>query len=84
LRPRVPFARDNIRVFEAAGRQLFVPLIAFNVLYRWGSASEGQTSAAYLVGRDTKSDKLAPFRLDLGARIFRGLDARTLPLAMRT
>jgi hypothetical protein len=84
LRPRVPFARDRIRVFEAAGRQLFVPLIAFNVLYRWGSASEGQTSAAYLVGRDTKSDKLAPFRLDLGARIFRGLDSRALPLATRT
>lgn len=83
LRPRVPFARDNIRVLQAGGRQVFVPLIAFNVIYRWGNGV-GQTSAAYLIGRDTKAEKLAPFRLDLGARVFRGLGSRALPIAVRS
>ena len=55
-----------------AGRKVFVPLIAFNALYDW-SGGEGQTSAAYLVGRETNGDKLGPLRLDLGAREFRSL-----------
>jgi len=37
----------------------------------------------FLVGRDTGADKLAPFRLDLGPRIFRGLATRPLPAAVR-
>jgi hypothetical protein len=65
-----------------AGRQVFVPLIAFNVLYSSGS-SEAQTSAGYMLGRDTKSEKLVPFRLDLGPHIFRGLGARLLPSGVR-
>ena len=41
------------------------------------AASEGQASASFLVGRGSEEDeKLAPFRLDLGPRIFRGLSAR--------
>ena len=40
-------------------------------------------SVAYLVGPATKGDKLAPFRLDLGARLFEGLAARLLPLGVR-
>ena len=76
--------RAQVQVLEMAGRQVFVPLIAFNALYRRGAnANEGQTSLAYLVGRDSKSDKLAPFRLDLGPRLFRGLGARVLPAAGR-
>jgi len=59
-----------------------VPLIAFNALYSW-SGGEGQTSASYLLGRDTKSEKLAPFRLDLGPRIVRSVGARPLPIAVR-
>jgi hypothetical protein len=53
-------------------------VIAFNALYAW-SGGEGQTSAAYLLGRASSADKMAPFRLDLGPRIFRGLAARVLP-----
>ena len=82
LRTQVVAPRASVQVFELAGRQLFVPLIAFNTLYRW-SGGEGQTSASYLLGRDTKADKLAPFRLDLGPRVFRGLGARPLPLGER-
>ena len=82
LRPQLVVPREQLRVLEAGGRKVFVPLIAFNALYRW-SGGPAQTSAAFLLGRDTKGEKLAPFRLDLGPRIFRGLAARALPLSVR-
>src|SRR5207253_241937 len=62
LRTEVVAPRANVQALDIAGRQVFVPLIAFNALYR-RSAGQGQTSVAYLLGRDTKSEKLAPFRL---------------------
>lgn len=63
---------DEVHQFEAKGRKLFVPLVGFNILYRFGG-SEGQASASFLVGRGNEVDeKLAPFRIDLGPRIFRG------------
>jgi hypothetical protein len=82
LRPRVVVPREQLRVLDAGGRKVFVPLLAFNALYRWGNG-EGQTSGAYLLGRENKGEKLAPFRLDLGARLFRGVEARPLPLSRR-
>ncbi len=75
-------ARDQVRPIEIEGRALFVPMIAFNALYRW-SGGKGQTSASYLVGKETNSEKLAPFRLDLAPRIFRGLASRVHQLAVR-
>ena len=83
LRPQLAVSLEQIRVLEAGGRRVFVPLVAFNALYGWGGGA-GQTAAAYLLGRDTKGEKLAPFRLDLGPRVFRGLGARALPLALRS
>ena len=74
--------RDQVRPIEVEGRSLFVPLIGFNVLYSWGRG-EGQTSASYLVGKQTSGEKLAPFRLDLGSRIFRNLAAREHELRRR-
>lgn len=76
-------SRDQVRPIEVEGRKLFVPMIAFNALYRWGGG-EGQTSASYLVGKVTKaSEKLAPFRLDFGPRVFRDLAAREHELRLR-
>lgn len=83
LTSKVVAPRDSVHEYELAGRKSFVPVIAFNALYEW-SGGKGQTSAAYLVGRETRGDKLGPLRLDLGAREFRGLDARPLPSAVRT
>ena len=74
--------RDQFRPIEVEGRPLLVPLIAFNVLYGWGSKS-GQTSASYLIGKRTDGEKLAPFRLDLGPRVFRNLEAREHELHLR-
>jgi hypothetical protein len=59
-------------------------MLALNALYKWSSGSEGQTSASYLLGRDTQGEKLAPFRLDLGPRLFRAVGARLLPSGLRT
>jgi hypothetical protein len=75
-------AREQVRPIEIEGRPLFVPLIGFNALYSWGR-SHGQTSASYLVGKETAGEKLAPFRLDLGPRVFRGLGAREHELKVR-
>jgi hypothetical protein len=76
LKSAVRLPIDQLHSFEVEGRQLFVPLVAFNILFRSGSG-EGQASASFLVGRGSDEDeKLAPFRLDLGPRIFRGLSAR--------
>jgi hypothetical protein len=83
LKSAVSLTLEQMRQFEVAGKRIFVPLIGFNALYRW-SGGDGQTSASYLVGRDTKGDKMAPLRLDLGPRIFRGLGARQHNLGVRT
>ena len=39
--------RQNIQVFEVGGKQVFVPLVAFNVLYRGGN-NASQTSGAFM------------------------------------
>jgi hypothetical protein len=76
LKSAVRLPLDQLHSFEVEGRTLFVPLVAFNILFR-GGGGEGQASASYLVGRGADGDeKLAPIRLDLGPRIFRGLSAR--------
>ena len=74
---------DQVNHFEAAGRKLFVPLIGFNILYRFGG-NEGQASASFLVGRGNEEDeKLAPFRIDQGPKIFRGLSSRPHSIGMQ-
>jgi hypothetical protein len=82
VRSQVVAPRANVQLFKVEGREVFVPLVAFNALYRWTSG-EGQSSSAYLVGRDNKGEKLAPLRADLGPRQYRELGARPLPNAVR-
>lgn len=86
---RVAFAnqvvapRSAIQEYELGGRKALVPVLAFNALYRW-SGGQAQTSAAFLVGRDTKSDKLGPLNLDKMPREYRALAAHVLPTGVRT
>ena len=83
VKTHVAIDLEQLQAYEVAGgRRVIIPLIAFNALYRW-SGGEGQTSVSYLLGRDTKSEKMAPFRLDLGPRVFRGVAARPLPTGVR-
>lgn len=77
LKTAVRLPIDQVHQFEAGGRQLFVPLVAVNILYRSSGGTEYQDSASFLVGRGgDRDEKLAPFRIDIGPRIFRGLSAR--------
>jgi hypothetical protein len=82
INARVAIARTEVKAYEIAGRQVFLPVIGFNALYGAG-ASQGQTSVTYLLGRDTKGEKMGPFRMDTGPRIFRGVGARELPTGLR-
>lgn len=83
IKTQVAVPSERVQAYELAGRQVFVPILAFNALYKW-SGGEGQTSVSYLLGRDTKGEKMGPFRLDLGPRIFRGIAGRLLPTGVRT
>ena len=83
VRSSVVVPRGEVRALLAEGRPLLVPMTALTAIYRWGSNNSGQTSASYLVGKQTNSDKLAPFRLDIGPRVFRGLAAREHQVRVR-
>jgi len=80
---RVVAPRAAIQEYDLGGRKAFVPLIAFNAMYEW-STGKAQTSAAYLVGRETNGEKLGPLRLDDGRSEVRGLGARSLPVGVRS
>lgn len=80
---RVVAPRAQVQEYELAGRKSFVPVLAFNAQYEW-SGGKGQSSVAYLLGRETRSDKLGPLHLDGSRREHRGLAARVLPTAVRT
>lgn len=82
LTPTVVLPRSSIVPIEMEGRQLLVPMIAFNAVYTW-SAGAGQSSASYLIGKATDGEKLAPFRLDIAPRIYRNLSARQHELRLR-
>jgi hypothetical protein len=74
--------REQMRIFEAGGRQVFVPLIGFNALYRW-SGGEGQTSVSYLLGRSTSGEKMAPLVVGEGTKRFKGLGSREHTVRVR-
>jgi hypothetical protein len=78
LRSVVAMPKDLVREIEVNGRRLFIPTVAFNVIYEWGNGKKGRTSMAFLVGRepDTPSSKMSPFRLDQGPRIYRQVGQR--------
>ena len=76
IKTRLSIAGDKLRPIAIDGRELFVPLVAFNAVYRW-SGGEEQDSASFLVGRGKDGDaKMAPFRLDQGPKSWTGLGAR--------
>jgi hypothetical protein len=82
LTSKVVTPREHVQVYEVNKRKVFVPIIGFNGLYRWGGG-EGQTSVSFLLGIDTKREKMAPFRVDLGRRTYTSVTARELPTVLR-
>lgn len=83
LRNALVMPRSEMRAIVVEGRKLFIPIAAFNVLYEWDGAKAGQTAMSYVVGREsqTPTQKMGPFRLDLGPRIYRSVGQRPSELA---
>ncbi len=76
IKTRLAVPGANLAPLVVEGRKLLVPLIAINAVYRW-SGGELKDSSSFLVGRgEADEGKLAPFRLDRGARSWSGLAAR--------
>ena len=74
---------SEVRAITIQGRRLFIPMVAFNIVYDWGEAESGQTSRCYVVGREseTPTEKMGAFRLDLGPRIYRSVGQRQTDMA---
>ena len=83
LRSSLVMPKENLREINVEGRRLFIPTVAFNVAYDWGENRSGQTSTSYVVGREAQapSERMAPFRLDLGPRLYRSVGQRQTKLA---
>lgn len=79
---KVVLPRADVREVQVQGRSIFVPTVAINVVYDYGVGRTGQTSNCYVIGTETEaSEKMGPFRLDLGPRIYRQVGGRSLDLA---
>jgi hypothetical protein len=78
LNGQVAMPNAELREIEMAGRRIFIPMVAINVAYDWAGGGAGRTSRSWLVGREAEvpTDKMGPFRLDLGPRIYRSVGRR--------
>lgn len=78
LNGQVAMPNSELREIELEGRRIFVPMVAINVAYDWAGGGSGRTSRSWLVGREAEvpSEKMGPFRLDLGPRIYRSVGRR--------
>jgi hypothetical protein len=84
IKSSVTMPKEQVREITVQGRRLFIPMVAFNVIYDWGNGRSGQTSKSYLVGREpeTASEKMGAFRLDLGPRLYRSVGHRQTNLEL--
>ena len=83
LRSVVRIPRAAMREYVAQDRRLLVPILAFNVAYRFG-ASSGRTSGAWLIGRNPSgTERLGPLRLDQGSRQWTAMSQKRLEPAVR-
>jgi hypothetical protein len=63
----------------STGVPLFIPTVVVRVVYQWGKGRSSQVHGTYLVGIENQKvarRKWAPFRLDLGPRIYRSVGGR--------
>jgi hypothetical protein len=85
LKGQVDVKREDLKALRMDQRLIWVPLVAVNAFYDWGRARSGQTSKSFLIGREQPdaSDKMAPFRLDLGPRVYRSVGQRPYKIERR-
>lgn len=84
LRSVVRLPRAAVREYQVQGRKLFMPMVGINARYRW-SSGEGQSATGFLVGKDQgdPTAKLAPLRVDQGARGWKKLGVRPYERGIR-
>ncbi len=69
--------REAIVALTAAGRPMFVPVVALNLLYDAGAGTPGQTTAAFAIGVERPDGgKLGPLWLDEPARMHDAIGIR--------
>ncbi|MFN3726599.1 MAG: hypothetical protein ACK4SZ_09870 [Allosphingosinicella sp.] len=85
MKGSVDITRDRISALKVADKLLFVPVIGVNAFYGWGTSRSGQTSKSFVIGRqpDNDNEKMGPFRLDLGARVYRTIGQRPHKVSKR-
>jgi hypothetical protein len=85
MKASVDITRDRISALKIADKLLFVPVIGVNAFYAWGTSRSGQTSGSFVIGRqpDNDNEKMGPFRLDLGARVYRTIGQRPHKISKR-
>ncbi|MEP2103669.1 MAG: hypothetical protein ABJP02_16180 [Parasphingorhabdus sp.] len=71
---------NAIRPITFKSQALFIPLARFGVAYTDPNGIECQQAASFIIGREyePRRPKMAPFRLDLGPRIFTPVGQRPL------
>ena len=76
---------DQMKAIRLDERLLFIPVVAVNALYDYGDGRTGQTAKSYLIGRETEegAEKMGPFRVDQGPRVWRTVGQRPHKLTKR-
>jgi len=85
LHGRVTLPIGEMKAMRLDERLLFIPVVAVNALYDWGEGRTGQTSRSYVVGRELPdgAEKMGPFRVDQGPRVWRTVGQREHKVAKR-
>lgn len=83
FRSSVVMPKENVREIQVDGRALFIPTVAVRIVYQWGNGRSGRTHGTYLIGIQNQQspEKMGPFRLDLGPRIYRSVGGRQIEMA---
>lgn len=85
IQGRVDSKGEDLKALRVEQKLLFIPLVAVNAHYDWNSSRSGQTSKSFLVGREKPdpAERMAPFRLDLGPRVYRTVGQRPYKIQRR-
>lgn len=71
----LPFA--EVHQVMLLGRPIVVPIVAVVATYDWGETGQGLTARSFILGiRRPEGDRLAPFWLDRGPRMFDAIGQR--------
>lgn len=78
IKGSVDMDRDRISALRIDGKLLLIPLVAVIARYEWGASRFGQTGKSWVIGREgaDAGGKMGPFRIDLGARVYRTIGQR--------